>query len=303
MDRLAAMALFVAVTETGSLSAAARQLRLPLATVSRKVADLEAHLNVRLLTRTNRQVQLTEAGRDYLAAAREILGRVEEAERKAAGEYVTPKGELTVTAPIVFGRLHLLPVVAEFLQAFPDITLRLILGDRLSNLIEDHIDAALRIGQLPDSNLVATRLGATRRAAYAGPDYLRRRGTPIRLEDLIHHDCVSFENMTPSKFWTFHDGKRDIPVAVRTRLGVTTAEAAIDAAIAGIGITRVLSYQAAEAVASGKLVPVLEAFEPPAWPIHFVHVAQGALPLKLRAFLDFATPRLRAKLARSFAAA
>lgn len=297
MDRLEAMALLVTVTETGSLSAAARQLRAPLATVSRKVADLEAHLNARLLTRTNRKVQLTEAGRAYLADVKEILGRVEEAERKVAGEYVTPRGELTVTAPIVFGRLHILPVVTDFLQVFPDITLRLILGDRLSNLVEDHIDAALRIGNLPDSNLVATRLGATRRAAYASPDYLKRRGTPTKLEDLVHHDCVSFENMTPSKFWTFHDGKHDVQVPVRTRLSVTTAEAAIDAAIAGTGITRVLSYQAAKSVAAGALVAILEDFEPPAWPIHFVHVAQGALPLKMRAFLDFATPRLRAKLA------
>lgn len=297
MDRLEAMGLLVTVTETGSLSAAARQLRLPLATVSRKVAELEAHLKARLLTRTNRKVQLTEAGRAYLADAKEILGRVEEAERKVAGEYVTPRGELTVTAPIVFGRLHILPVVTDFLQVFPDITLRLVLGDRLTNLVEDHIDAALRIGNLPDSNLVATRLGSTRRAAYASPDYLKRCGTPKTLDDLVHHDCVSFENMTPSKFWTFHDGRHDMPVPVRTRLSVTTAEAAIDAAIAGTGITRVLSYQAAKAVAAGALVPVLEAFEPPAWPIHFVHVAQGALPLKMRAFLDFATPRLRAKLA------
>jgi DNA-binding transcriptional LysR family regulator len=297
MDRLEAMALLVTVTEAGSLSAAARQLRAPLATISRKVADLEAHLNARLLTRTNRKVQLTEAGRAYLADAKEILGRVEEAERKVAGEYMTPKGELTVTAPLVFGRIHILPVVTDFLQVFPDITLRLILGDRLSNLVEDHIDAALRIGNLPDSNLVATRLGATRRSAYASPDYLKRRGAPTKLGDLTHHDCVSFENMTPSKFWIFHDGKHDMSVPVRTRLSVTTAEAAIDAAIAGIGITRVLSYQAAKAVATGSLVPVLEDFELPAWPIHFVHVAQGALPLKMRAFLDFATPRLRAKLA------
>lgn len=297
MDRLDAMALLVTVTEAGSLSAAARQLGAPLATVSRKVADLEAHLNARLLTRTNRKVQLTEAGRAYLAAAKEILGRVEEAERTVAGEYVTPRGELTVTAPLVFGRIHILPVVTDFLNVFPDITLRLVLGDRLSNLVEDHIDAALRIGNLPDSNMVATRLGATRRSAYASPDYLKRRGTPTTLEDLAHHDCVSFENIAPSKFWTFHDGKHEIPVRIRTRLSVTTAEAAIDAAVAGTGITRVLSYQAARAMAAGALVPVLEEFELPAWPIHFVHVAQGALPLKMRAFLDFATPRLRAKLA------
>ncbi|OWV74876.1 LysR family transcriptional regulator [Rhizobium sp. R339] len=296
MDRLDAMTVLLAVVEQGSLSAASRHLRLPLATVSRKVSDLEAHLNARLLQRTNRKVALTEAGRSYVEAAREILGRVEEAERAAAGEYSAPKGELTMTAPIVFGRLHVLPVVVDFLKAYPEINLRLMLGDRVSNLVEDHIDLALRIGNLPDSNLIATRLGAIRRAVYASPDYLERHIIPKHPRDLSNHDCITFEGMASTRNWTFVDGKHEVLVPIRSRLAVNTAEAAVDAAVAGLGITRVLSYQAAQAEKIGLLVPLLADFEPPPAPVHLVYPSQGLVPLKLRALMDFATPRLRATL-------
>ncbi|MGO6906239.1 LysR substrate-binding domain-containing protein, partial [Rhizobium ruizarguesonis] len=273
-------------------------LRSPLATVSRKVSELEAHLNAQLLQRSNRKITLTEAGRSYVEAAREILDRVEEAERTAAGEYSTPKGELTMTAPIVFGRLHVLPVVVDFLKAYPDINLRLMLGDRLSNLVEDHIDVALRIGNLPDSNLIATRLGAIRRTVYASPDYLTRHALPRHPGDLAGHDCVTFEGTASMLSWTFTEGKHDLAVPIRSRLAVNTAEAAVDAAVAGLGITRVLSYQAARAEMAGLLVPLLQDFEPPPAPVHLVYPAQGLVPLKLRALLDFATPRLRATLNR-----
>ena len=296
MDRLDAMTVLLAVVEQGSLSAASRHLRLPLATVSRKVSDLEAHLNARLLQRTNRKVALTEAGRSYVEAAREILGRVEEAERAAAGEYSAPKGELTMTAPIVFGRLHVLPVVVDFLKAYPEINLRLLLGDRVSNLVEDHIDLALRIGNLPDSNLIATRLGAIRRTVYASPDYLARHMVPKHPRDLSAHDCITFEGMASTRSWTFIDGKHDLLVPIRSRLAVNTAEAAVDAAVAGLGITRILSYQAARAEKTGRLVPLLADFEPPPAPVHLVYPSQGLVPLKLRALIDFATPRLRATL-------
>ncbi|MDR9775355.1 LysR family transcriptional regulator [Rhizobium hidalgonense] len=299
MDRLDAMTVLLAVVEQGSLSAAARHLRSPLATVSRKVSELEAHLGARLLQRTNRKVALTEAGRSYVEAAREILDRVEEAERAAAGEYSAPKGELTMTAPIVFGRLHVLPVVVDFLKAYPDINLRLMLGDRLSNLVEDHIDVALRIGNLPDSNLIAIRLGSIRRTVYASPDYLTRHATPRHPGDLSTHDCVTFEGMASKVSWTFAEGKRDLPVSIRSRLAVNTAEAAVDAAVAGLGITRVLSYQAARAEAAGLLVPLLADFEAPPAPVHLVYPTQGLVPRKLRALLDFATPRLRATLNKS----
>ncbi|ARO23222.1 LysR family transcriptional regulator [Rhizobium sp. S9] len=295
MDRLEAMTVLLTVVEQGSLSAASRHLHSPLATVSRKVSELEAHLGARLLQRTNRKVALTEAGRAYVEAAREILDRVEEAERAAAGEYSAPKGELTMTAPIVFGRLHVLPVVVDFLKAYPDINLRLMLGDRLANLVEDHIDLALRIGNLADSNLIATRLGAIRRTVYASPDYIAQ--SAIRHpSDLSAHDCITFEGMASTRSWTFVEGKRDLVVPIRSRLAVNTAEAAVDAAVAGLGITRVLSYQAARAEKAGLLVPLLADFEPQPAPVHLVYPSQGLVPLKLRALIDFATPRLRATL-------
>ncbi|WP_064692311.1 LysR family transcriptional regulator [Rhizobium aegyptiacum] len=296
MDRLEAMTVLLAVVEQGSLSAASRHLRSPLATVSRKVSELEAHLGARLLQRTNRKIALTEAGRSYVEAAREILDRVEEAERTAAGEYSAPKGELTMTAPIVFGRLHVLPVVVDFLKAYPDINLRLMLGDGLANLVEDHIDLALRIGNLADSNLIATRLGAIRRRVYASPDYLARQAAIRRPSDLSAHDCITFEGMASTHSWTFVDNKRELLVPIRSRLAVNTAEAAVDAAVSGLGITRVLSYQAAHAEGAGQLVPLLADFEPHPAPVHLVYPSQGLVPLKLRALIDFATPRLRAAL-------
>jgi DNA-binding transcriptional LysR family regulator len=191
-----------------------------------------------------------------------------------------------------------LPVVVDFLKAYPDINLRLMLGDRLSNLVEDHIDVALRIGNLPDSNLIATRLGAIRRTVYASPDYLKRHAPPRHPGDLAAHDCDTFEGMASMLSWTFTEGKRDLTVPIRSRLAVNTAEAAVDAAVAGLGITRVLSYQAARAESAGLLVPLLADFESPPAPVHLVYPAQGLVPLKLRALLDFTTPRLRATLNR-----
>ncbi|MBX4891863.1 LysR family transcriptional regulator [Rhizobium bangladeshense] len=296
MDRLEAMTVLLTVVEQGSLSAASRHLRSPLATVSRKVSELEAHLGARLLQRTNRKIALTEAGRSYVEAAREILDRVEEAERTAAGEYSAPKGDLTMTAPIVFGRLHVLPVVVDFLKAYPEINLRLMMGDRLANLVEDHIDLALRIGNLADSNLIATRLGAIRRTVYASPAYVARHAEIRHPSDLSAHDCITFEGMASTRSWTFVEGKRELVVAIRSRLAVNTAEAAVDAAVAGLGITRVLSYQAAQAEAAGLLVPLLADFEPQPAPVHLVYPSQGLVPLKLRALIDFTTPRLRATL-------
>lgn len=296
MDRLDAMTVLLAVVEHGSLSAASRNLHSPLATVSRKISELEAHLNVRLITRTNRRIALTEAGRSYVEAAREILDRVEEAERAAAGEYHQPRGDLTMTAPIVFGRLHVLPVVVDFLKAYPEINMRLLLGDRLISLTDDRIDVALRIGNLPDSNLMAIRIGTIRRTVYASPEYLARHAHPAHPRDLAEHDCIAFEGLLSAQSWTFAQGRNEIVAPIRCRLAVNTAEAAVDAAVSGLGITRVLSYQAKNAVDRGLLLPLLEDFEQPASPVHLVYMAPGLMPLKLRAFLDFSTPRLRATL-------
>jgi DNA-binding transcriptional LysR family regulator len=298
MDRLEAMAILVAATETGSLSGAGRRLGTPLATVSRKIADLETHLGTQLLTRGARRLALTDAGSDYVAACRRILEQVGEAERTAAGEYQAPRGQLLLTAPIVFGRLHVLPAVTDFLARHADIQVRLLLSDRNQALVEDHIDLAVRIGELPDSSLVAIRVGTVRRVTCASPDFLARFGVPQVPADLSALPCVSFDAMAAATTWSFAGPKaRERMVAIRPRLSVNTAEAALDAAIAGAGLTRVLSYQAAEAVAAGRLAIVLQAFEPAPLPVSLLHAGQGLQPLKLRAFLDFAAPFLRERLA------
>ena len=296
MDRLDAMSVLMSVVEHGSLSAASRALHSPLPTVSRKIAELEAHLGVRLLTRTSRRVLLTEAGENYVAAARDILERVDEAERRTTGEYTAPKGDVRMTAPIVFGRLHLLPIITDFLKAFPDINIHLTLSDRTISLADEHIDAALRISTLSDSSLIAIRLGSIRTTTYANPDYLERHSCPLHPDELKDHDCIAFEGVLSTQSWTFHDNAKAVLVPIRTRLSVNTAEAAVDAAAAGLGITRVMAYQAKRAVDAGFLVPILEDFEREASPVHLVHLSEGLMPLKLRTFLDFATPRLRALL-------
>ena len=296
MDRLDAMSLLISVVEAGSLSAAGRKLGMPLATVSRKLSDLEAHLRTQLLTRSSRHLALTDAGASYVAACRRILEEVGEAERAAAGEYSAPQGELIVTAPLVFGRLHVLPVVTAFLRAYPAVDVRLALADRVVDLGDEHVDAAVRIGELPDSQLRATRVGTMRRVICASPAYLAARGVPQRPEDLARHDCISFDNIAGPDRWRFPSGVSLGAIAVHSRLVVNAAEAAIDAAVDGLGITYVLSYQAARAIRDGTLRVVLTDFAPPPVPIHLVYAGQRMLPLKLRAFLDYATPRLKARL-------
>jgi DNA-binding transcriptional LysR family regulator len=290
------MRVLLAVIDAGSLSAAGRKLGMPLATVSRKVSDLEAELKTRLLIRSTRQLTLTEAGRGYVAACRRILEEVHEAERAAAGEYDAPRGELVVTAPVVFGRLQMLPVLIEFLRAYPEVNVRLALGDRIVNLLEDHVDLALRIGSLPDSGLIATHLGRIRRVVCASPLYVSKSGVPGAPRDLAAHQCVSFEPLATDNTWRFNVDGADTGVPIHPRLIVSTAEAAIDAAIAGLGITCVLSYQIESAMRAGALRLLLESFEPPPLPVSFLYSSQGRLPLKLRALLDFAAPRLRARL-------
>jgi DNA-binding transcriptional LysR family regulator len=294
MDRFDAMATLIAAVDGGSLSAASRALGMPLATVSRKVSDLEAHLRTQLVVRTSRRLSLTEAGRAYVAASRRILDEIDDAERAASGEYRAPRGHLTMTAPIMFGRLHVEPVVLDFLRAYPDITARLVLADHVVNLIDEHIDVAVRVGDLADSSIVATRLGAVTWVTCASPDYLETRGTPETPEALERHDCVMFEGLYSNNLWIFGRGQQALAVPIRPRFAVNTADAAIAASIASAGITRVLSYQVASAVAAGALRLILRPFEPQPLPVHLVYGGQSLLPLKLRAFLDFAAPRLRA---------
>jgi DNA-binding transcriptional LysR family regulator len=296
MDRFDAMSVLLAVVEKGSFSAASRELRMPLPTVSRKISELEAHVHARLLTRSTRKLALTDAGRDYVAACKRILQDLSDAERAAAGEYSAPRGDLVISAPIVFGRMYLQPVVNEFLGAYPEVDVRIVFGDRIINFHEEHIDVAVRIGALPDSSLIATRVGQIRLVVCASPDYFVRRGTPQTPSDLAGHDCISFEGLVSARAWTFGAHAHGEPVPVRSRLVVNTADAAIDAARAGVGIARALSYQVEPACRSGELMIVLEPYEPEPRPVSLIYPGQGRMPLKLRAFLDFATPRLKARL-------
>lgn len=292
MDRLDAMAMFVAVIDTGSLSAAGRRLGVPLPTVSRRIAELEARLGTRLLIRSTRKMALTEAGAAFLVSARRILEQVDEAERSAAGEYLAPRGELVVAAPILFGRLHVVPLVTAFLARHPDVRVRLDLSDRNTDLIDDHIDVAIRIGRLPDSTLVATRLGAVRSMFCASPAFLAAHGTPRTAEELNVLDTIVFTALGGRDSWP--EGAEGVG---RTRLTVTTAEAALDAAIAGSGVTRVLSYQAATAVRTGQLQHILPALDGADLDVSLIHAAQGRIAQKTRAFLDMAAPHLRQQLA------
>jgi DNA-binding transcriptional LysR family regulator len=296
MDRFDAMSVLLAAVEGGSLSAASRKLRLPLATVSRKVSDLESHLKASLLIRSTKGLELTPAGRSYVVAAKAIMEQVSEAERNAAGEYVEPKGDLVVTAPTMLGRLHALPIVLEFLIAFPDVAVSLVLTDRVAHFLDDQIDVALRVGNLPDSELIATRLGSLRRVVCASPGYLSARGEPTTPSEIEAHSVISFGGVSETQAWSFWSGGAEIVAPFRARLSVTTIEGAIDAGVTGAGLFRATSYQVADHVHAGRLKTVLEDYEPSPPPVHLVYGCQSRLPLKLRAFVDFTAPRLRSRL-------
>ena len=258
MDRLDSVATLLAAVDGGSLSAASRALGIPLATVSRTVSELEARLRTRLVVRTSRRLSLTEAARACVGASRRILGDLDDAERAACGEYRAPQGDLTVAAPIFFLRLHVQPVLLAFLQAYPDIDARLVLADYVVDLADDQVDVAVRIAELPDSRMVATHLGSVVRVTCASPGYLEARGTPATPHELEQHDCVMFEGVYANTVWTFGHGKHAVTLPIGPRFAVNTAEAAMEAAIASAGITRVLSYQVDCAVGAGALRLILD---------------------------------------------
>jgi DNA-binding transcriptional LysR family regulator len=297
MDRLEGMSTFVAVAEAGSLSAAARRLNTPLGTVSRKISELESHLRTKLLNRSSRKLVLTDAGRSYFAACQRILAEVTEAERTASGEYTAPTGELIVTAPVGLGRICLVPILADFLKAYPDIDVSLVLNDRVQSLFQEQIDVGLRIGALPDSSMMAIRVGELRWATCASPAYLAARGTPHTPDDLAGHDCITHADFVSPEVWEFVRDKTNVAVSVHVRFSVGGTEAACDAACAGVGIIRGFSYQIKSALKSGALMTVLDEFQPATLPIHLVYTPSRFLPIKVRAFLDLAVPRLKQALA------
>lgn len=291
MDRLDAMRVFLAVVDAGSLSAGSRALRSPLPSVSRKMAELERFLGTNLLIRTSRKLQLTDAGRDYLEAARRIIADLEEAERRASGEYQTPRGELTITTPVEFGTRHVMPLAMQFMNEHPEVVLRIIAVDRIVHLVEEQVDIAIRLGNLADSALYAVKVGEFSLLTCASPSYLERRGTPSHPLELAEHDGVLFE--PGAVFWAFPvDGAR-LAASPRPHVIVNTAAGNLAAAIAGAGIARLFDYQLKDAIRSGALVPILTDFEDSPLPIHLVYPRQGLLPLKVRAFIDWMTPRLR----------
>jgi DNA-binding transcriptional LysR family regulator len=297
MDRLDAMATLLAVLETGSLSAASRRLGTPLATISRRLSDLEAHLGTRLLDRGTRHLTATEAGAAYAESARRILADISEAERTAAGEYRAVKGDLALSASPVLGRMHLTPVVAEFLDQYKDIAVRMQLTDRKANLQEDRIDCGLRIGFLRDSSLIARKVGVIRRVICASPAYLDKRGRPTRLEEIADHDCITFTGLMRAEAWRFPEAGGTTTIDVRSRLVTDSVDTVAEAALAGAGLACALSYHIAPLIRDGRLELLLEDYEPPPVPVSLVHLPGQLQAQKLRAFLDFATPRLKQRLA------
>ena len=296
MDRLKSMSVVIAVAEEGSLSLAAGKLAMPIATVSRGLAELETALNTRLFDRSSRHLTLTDAGRSYVEACRRIVEDVEAAERDVSGEYRTPSGDLAVTSPWGLGHMHLLPIACAFMEEYPAINLRLMLTDRIMRPMEDRIDVSIRIGALGDSSMIATRIGSVRLVLCASPAYVAARGCPEDPKDLVAHDCITIDDFGVPASWKF--ARRGVVAAepIRSRLTVNTSEAAVQAAIAGAGIARVMSYKMEAARQAGQLAILLEPFEEEALPVHIVYSGRKPMPLKLRAFIDWVTPRLRAEL-------
>ncbi len=296
MDRFESMSAFVAVVEAGGFSAAARRLGMPLATVSRKVSELEDFLKASLINRSTRRIALTQSGQAFYESSRRLLDDLGEAERAASGEYRAPRGELIITAPIVFGRLHVVPVVVQFLKEYPEVDVRLLLDDQIVNLMDEQADLAVRISELPDSSMVGTRIATIRPVICASPAYLSAHGTPRHPEELAGHDCIMRSRLPVPDAWPFQIGGAVKMFPVRRRLVATTAEASIEAAMAGAGLAKVFCYQIAEAERQGRLVAILREFEPEPLPLSLVYAATRLVPLKLCAFLDFAVPRLKQRL-------
>jgi DNA-binding transcriptional LysR family regulator len=294
MDRLDILAAFVAVADEGSFVAAARRLRRSQSAMTRAVGALEDRLATRLFNRTTRAVSLTDAGARYLDVARRALAEFEELELSAASERAEPRGLLTITAPEMFGRMHVLPIAQTFIEQHPAVEISMLFLDRIVSLVDEGIDLAVRIAHLPDSSLRAIHVGSVRRVVCASPEYLARRGAPQTPRDLAGHDTISVaSSRAAGTGWSFRGPKGEISVPVKSRLTVSTIAAALEAAARGGGLVRVLSYQPVPFEAAGRLRRVLSGFEPSPIPIHIVHPAGRYLPPKLRLFIDLAVGILR----------
>lgn len=296
MDKLAAMRAFVEIVERGSLTAAGARLDKSLPTMVRNLASLEAALGVRLLQRTTRRMSLTEEGRAYLERCRRILSDIDEAERALASAGEEPRGEVRVTAPVLFGQWHVAPAVNGFLERYPRVSVELLLLDRVVNLLEEDIDLAVRIGPLADSSMIAVPVGQVRRVVCASPRLLERLGTPERPEDLGERPCVGFRGLAAGATWRFQEGGRELPVRVRGPLACNQAIVAADACAQGLGFGLFLSYQVVDRVRDGSLRLVLEGFEPPPLPVHLVYPTARLLSTRVRSLVDWMKQSLRPRV-------
>ena len=300
MDRFHLMSVFVAVAESESFAGGARRLGMSPPAVTRAVVALEDHLGVKLLTRTTRYVRVTDAGLTYLESARRIIGETNEADEAAAGVHAAPRGQLTVTAPVLFGRLYVMPGIIDYLQRYPDMTVSTFLLDRVVNLVEEGLDVGVRIGDLPDSTMRAIPVGHVSRVVCASPDYLMRCGVPDTPKELLQHTIVSASAVSPVVDWAFGAGKGSLSVKVHPRLTVSNNEAAILAALQGFGVSRLMSYQVAAHLKTGRLTRVLAEYEPPLLPIHVLHREGRQASAKVRTFVDLLVDQLRSNTALNF---
>lgn len=298
MDRLHEIEVFVAVADAGSFVKAGERLRLSPPAVTRAVSALEERLGARVFNRTTRSLSITDVGRRFLDSARHILADLDNAENEAVGEAAVIQGHLSITASVTFGRSALPPVVCDFLAEQPRVSVSVLLFDRVVNLVEEGIDIAVRIGPLPDSSLIAKRIGAVHRILIASPEYLAARGTPATPADLRQHSVIAFTGLIPNREWRYSNGRKQASVSLQPSFEINDALAAIQAAEMGHGITIALSYMVIDKIREGKLVPVLDAFTLPPQPVHLVHHHARLVAPKIRAFIDFAAPRLRTTLDR-----
>jgi DNA-binding transcriptional LysR family regulator len=296
LDRFNELKVFVSVAENGGFAKAAARLRSSPPAVTRTVAALEQRVGVQLFNRTTRMVSMTEAGRRFLEHARRILTDLDVAESELAGESTMPSGHLTITSPVTMGRMMLPSIVTDFLHAHPHVTAKVLLFDRITNLIEEGIDVGLRVGQLPDSSLIARQVGEVRRILVASPAYLSKNGTPKDPTDLKRHSMIAFTGLLPSREWVFGEAKTARRIALKPRFEINDAAAAIAAAEGGGGITIALSYMVARKIGERRLQQVLGSFAPSAVPVQLVYPESRLVAPKVRAFVDYAAPKLRSAL-------
>jgi DNA-binding transcriptional LysR family regulator len=297
MDRFHELRVFIAVAEAGGFAKAANVLHSSPPAVTRAVAALEERLGVRLFNRTTRTVHLTEPGARFLEDARRVLGDLDTAEQDVRGEARLASGQLSITTSVSFGRMVLQPIVADFTDAHPLVSVAMLLFDRVVDLVDEGFDLAVRIGHLPDSSLVSTQVGEVRRMLVASSDYLAKRGTPRDPRDLKTHAIITHTTLLAGREWRYINGGRSARLAFQSRIETNDAHTNIALAEQGKGITMVLSYMIGDALRSGKLVPVLQSYAPPPVPVHLIYAQRRIIAPKVRAFIDFAAPRLRLALA------